>query len=120
MATMTQMAEAISRARPANDEDREILVEASGILSGEQLLKVGQVAEMLGVTSPGTIRNWLEEGYFGGDVLRTANGTRLFRLADVLAVKERMAKTRAENEAGVVEFTDYGERGPKRYRRRAR
>lgn len=117
MATMMEMAEAVRRARPASHEDADILVEASGILAGEQLLKVGQVANILGVSSPSTVRNWLERGYFAGTVLRTDDGTRLFRLEDVLAVKARMQLTRDENEAGVVEFTDYGDRGPKRYKR---
>lgn len=120
MATMAQMATVVARAHPATTEDREILVEASEILSGQKLLKVGKVVEMLGVSSPSTIRNWLEEGYFGDDVIRTENGTRLFRLADVLAAKARMEQTLAENAAGTVEFTDYGDRGPRRYRRRSR
>ncbi len=119
MATMAQMAAVVARAHPATDGDREILVEVSEMLNGQKLLKVGKVAEMLGVSSPTTIRNWLERGYFGGDVIRTEDGTRLFRLSDVLAAKTRMEQTRAENEAGVVEFTDLGDRAPRRYLRRS-
>lgn len=118
MATLTRMADAVARAHPASDEDREILVEAAELLSGRRYLKVGEVADMLGVSSPGTIRNWLEKGRFGPNVLRSEDGTRLFRLEDVQAVQRRMEQTRSENERGEIEFTDYGNRGPRRYRRR--
>jgi hypothetical protein len=107
MATLARMATAVASAHPASEEDREVLVEAVELLSGERYLKVGEVALMLGVSSPGTIRNWLDRGHFGQDILRTDDGTRLFRLEDVIAVKGRMAQTRSENESGDLDIPDY-------------
>jgi len=118
MATLADMAAVVARAEPAYAEDREILVETYELLRGNRYLKVGEVAGMVGA-SPGTVRNWLEKGYFGRNVYRSDDGTRLFRIQDVQAVIDRMERTRAENENGIVDIPDLGDRGPRRYRRRA-
>jgi len=42
MATMAQMATVVARAHPATTEDRQILVEASEILSGQKAPQSGE------------------------------------------------------------------------------
>lgn len=111
MTPLAVLARAVAEATPATQEQEAQLQEAAAILSGETFLSVSDVAERLGVSSPTTIHNWLEKGYFPG-ATRTAGGHRRFRLADVVAVEERMRLTDAENEAGDLDFPDYGEEDP--------
>ena len=111
MTDLAGMAAAVARAHPATEADRRDLAAASAVLSGNRLLRVSEVARILGVSSATTVRNWLEQGQFPGAV-RTTGGHRLFRLEDVLAVKERMDLTRVENAAGRVEFDDFGDVDP--------
>jgi predicted DNA-binding transcriptional regulator AlpA len=120
MSTLKEMAIAVARAVPDRAEDAAILRYAADLLAGQQLLKVGEVAKILGVSSPTTIRNWLERGAFGADTIRSADGTRWFRMADVMAVKSRMEQTDVENEAGNIEFPDYGDEDPYAERRHDR
>jgi excisionase family DNA binding protein len=79
---------------------------------GDRQLKVAEVAKILGVSSPQTIRNWLEEGVFPGVDRRTVGGHRRFRLEDVCAVMARMAHTAAENDAGSLVIEDFGDEDP--------
>lgn len=108
IAEIAEIAEAMTRATPASDEDRALLERGRELMVGSRTLSVGAVARMLGVSSPTTIRNWLEQGVFPR-VERTPGGHRRFNLADVMAVKARMEKTKAENEAGIIEIPEYGD-----------
>lgn len=61
-------------------------------------------AKLLGVSSPNTVKNWLEGGHFPG-AYRTMGGSKMgghwrFPRADVLAVKARMEALREKNRAG--------------------
>jgi excisionase family DNA binding protein len=106
----------MTRATPASEEDRALLERGHDLMVGARTLSVGAVAKMLGVSSPTTIRNWLEQGVFPG-VERTPGGHRRFNLADVMVVKARMEKTKAQNEAGIIEIPEYGD-GEDPYARR--
>jgi excisionase family DNA binding protein len=111
MTALATLATAVARATPATPEDKARLQEVERLLNGEKLMTVSAVARMLGVSSPTTIHNWLEKGYFPG-VVRTAGRQRRFRLADVLAVQEQIRKTEAHNASGHLEFPDFGDEDP--------
>jgi excisionase family DNA binding protein len=100
-----------TNARAATPEDKARLQEVEQLLCGEKLMSVSAVARMLGVSSPTTIHNWLEKGYFPGAV-RTAGRQRRFRLADVLAVQEQIRQTETRNASGHLEFPDFGDEDP--------
>jgi excisionase family DNA binding protein len=117
MTALSTLAEAAGRAADRCPSERPYLDEIRAMLSGERLLTVGQVAEILGVSSPTTVRNWLERGQFPG-VLVTSGGHRRFRLADVLAVRGRMDLTTAENASGIYTDADAGDEDPYATKRR--
>lgn len=108
--TLDELATAVGRAIPAAPEDEPKLAEARAILSGEKLLSVGQVADLLGIGSPTTVRNWLENGYFPNAV-RTAGGHRRFRLEDVLKVEASLVRRRRGDDS-VPAVTDLGDIDP--------
>lgn len=58
--------------------------------TGENLLRLGEVAEILGV-SPETVRNWTASGKLAA--LRTPGRHRYYKRADVDAVMERIGHT---------------------------
>jgi hypothetical protein len=109
--TLDELATAVSRATPATPDDAPRLQEATALLSGEKLLSVGQVTELLGISSPTTVRNWLEGGYFP-NATRTAGGHRRFPLKDVLRVEAMIARTRAANASDRASVTDLGDVDP--------
>ena len=111
MTALATLATAVARATPATPQDKARLEEVERLLNGESLLTVSAVARMLGVSSPTTIHNWLEKGYFPGAV-RTVGRQRRFRLADVLAVQEEIRATEARNASGHLEFADFGDEDP--------
>ena len=63
------------------------------------MLKTTEVAKMLGVSSPNTVKNWLEGGAFPG-ATKTLGGHWRFPLKDVEAVKARMEWVREKNAKG--------------------
>lgn len=107
--TLAELANAVARAQPATPEDAPRLARAEEILSGRKLLTVGQVAEILGVKSPSTVRNWLENGYFP-NADRTAGGHRRFRIGDVLEIADRLEQERQGGDERPV--TDLGDVDP--------
>lgn len=108
--TLAELATAVARAQPATPEDAPKLARAEAILSGKKLLTVGQVAEILGIKSPSTVRNWLENGYFP-DAGRTAGGHRRFLISDVLEIEARLERSRQDAE-GDRPVTDLGDVDP--------
>lgn len=62
-------------------------------------LTSGQAATLLGVSSPNTVKNWLEAGHFPG-AFKTAGGHWRFLRKEVEAAKERMDALREKNRAG--------------------
>lgn len=59
-------------------------------------LSTGQAASLLGVSSPNTVKNWLEAGHFPG-AFKTAGGHWRFLRSEVEEVKERMNALRERN-----------------------
>lgn len=59
-------------------------------------LRSGEVAELLGVSSVNTVKNWLEGGDFPG-AYRTRGGQWRFPKDEVLALKKRMEDLRSKN-----------------------
>jgi len=57
----------------------------------QEYLTSTQAARVLGVSSPTTVKNWLEGGRFPG-ALRTPGGHWRFPLSEVLAVRDAMAR----------------------------
>jgi hypothetical protein len=68
-------------------------------------LTVAEVMEVLGVTSPDTIRNWLQGGAFPG-AEKAPDGHWYFPLEDVETVKIRMEWVREKNSKGDLELPD--------------
>ena len=62
-------------------------------------LTSGQAAQLLGVSSANTVKNWLEAGQFPG-AFKTAGGHWRFPLDEVEAVKARMDALREKNSRG--------------------
>jgi hypothetical protein len=70
-------------------------------------LTVKQVAAALDITSPATIRNWLEYGSFPRTIGR--GRWRLFHRSGVRLAMERIAQIEADNAAGNLAIPDYDE-----------
>jgi excisionase family DNA binding protein len=81
------------------------------VLTIPQWLTSKEAADLLGVASPTTVKNWLEGGHFPGS-RRTAGGHWRFLLADVLAVKHSMEDVRGLNRLGEVRVVDLGDQDP--------
>lgn len=64
-----------------------------------------QAAALLGVSSPNTVKSWLEGGAFPG-AFQTPGGHWRFPLEDVLAAKERMEELRDRNRRGDLSPSD--------------
>ena len=64
-----------------------------------QHLTTTKVAEMLGVSSPNTVKNWLEGGHFPG-AFKTLGGHWRFPVDEVLAMQERLRELTEKNRAG--------------------
>ena len=69
---------------PADSPAVVELSEALHALGGDEFLRVGTAAEMLGVASKDTVKNWAKAGRFPG-ARKTEGGQWLFPLEEVLA-----------------------------------
>lgn len=106
------LAEALQHLRPdAPEELRRKLADLEHSLMMPSWLTSAETAELLGVSSPNTIKNWLESGHFPG-ARRTPGGHWRFLLADVLSVKRRMEDVRAANASGALEPPDFEDDEP--------
>jgi len=93
--------------KPLYDDVTSALAEAGRLdlvrrldaLRSRAVLSSGQAAALLGVSSPNTVKNWLEAGYFPS-AFQTAGGHWRFHRDEVLAVKARMEDLRAKNRSG--------------------
>ncbi len=70
-----------------------------------EVLTTCQAAELLGISSPSTIRNWLEGGHFPGASL-TPEGYWEFTLAGVLEAKACMSVIQEKNRTGDLSLPD--------------
>jgi excisionase family DNA binding protein len=66
---------------------------------GAKDLTSREAAEVLGVSSPNTVKNWLNGGYFPG-AYKTPGGHWRFPRAEVLATKAAMDELRRRNRDG--------------------
>lgn len=66
-------------------------------LRAKETLTSTQAADVLGVSSANTVKNWLKGGHFPG-AFKTSGGHWRFLRSEVLAVRERMADLRLRNE----------------------
>lgn len=93
--------------KPLYDEVRSALVDAGRQDLAKKLvpfrprkaLTSGQAAAVLGVSSPNTVKNWLEAGQFPG-ATQTAGGHWRFPVEEVEAVKARMDALAERNRRG--------------------
>ncbi len=93
--------------KPLYDEVRAALQDAGRQDLARQLvpfrprkaLTSGQAAELLGVSSPNTVKNWLEAGQFRG-AYQTAGGHWRFPVEEVEAVKARLDALAERNRRG--------------------
>ena len=65
-------------------------------------LTSGEAADILGVSSPTTVKNWLESGMFPG-AFQTKGGHWRFPKKEVEEARSRMKALREKNEAGDIE-----------------
>lgn len=85
-----------SRAHRSDVHARTTLPENTNTPRGDKWLTSKEAAELLGVRSPNTIKNWLEGGSFPS-AMRTPGGHWRFSELEVLDVKHRMQELREKN-----------------------
>lgn len=68
-------------------------------VSQDQVLTSVQAAEVLGVSSPNTVKNWMENGMFPG-AYKTRGGHWRFPRSEVERVREQMTKLQEKNAKG--------------------
>lgn len=105
--------------RPLYDDVRTTLLEAGRKDLADKLrayrpknaLTSGQAAELLGVSSPNTVKNWLEGGYFP-NAYQTPGGHWRFPREDVAAVKARMDELAERSRTGDLTPPDLDDDAP--------
>jgi excisionase family DNA binding protein len=76
-------------------------------------LSSGQAAALLGVSSPNTVKNWLESGHFPG-AFKTTGGHWRFLRAEIEAVRARMDVLRDRNRRGELMPPEHDDDDPPR------
>jgi excisionase family DNA binding protein len=71
----------------------------------QEVLTSRQAADLLGVSSANTVKNWLKGGFFDG-AYQTPGGHWRFPKAEVLEVKRRMEALHAKNQRGDFALLD--------------
>lgn len=74
-------------------------------LTSEEILTSKEVATILEITSPITIRNWIEGGHFPGS-FPSGDGRHFYPLSFVKEVKRWMKELRNKNTRREVEIED--------------
>lgn len=62
----------------------------------DEMLTSGKAAELLGITSTNTVKNWLKGGYFPG-AYKTPGGHWRFPRSEVESVRKRLGELRQRN-----------------------
>lgn len=88
--------------------ERKDLVDRLNEHRQQDVLTSGQAASLLGVSSPNTVKNWLEAGHFPG-AFTTAGGHWRFPREEVLAVRARMDTLRDKSRRGDLTPPDTGD-----------
>jgi hypothetical protein len=86
---------------PADAPATATLRELARLLRDNGTLSAGETAQLLGVRSANTVKNWLQSGAFPG-ATRTQGGHWRFPLEEVLKVKAQIRDVRARNAAGDI------------------
>lgn len=97
---------------PACRSDANELRSQSQRPTEDRWLRSSEVARLLGVSSPNTIKNWFEGGHFPGAVQKTFGGHWRFLERDVLEMKRRMEELHERNRKGDHEHSDIGDDEP--------
>ncbi len=84
---------------------RPDLIEQLAALLPKATLTSTEAAELLGLSSPNTVKNWLAGGHFPG-AYQTRGGHWRFPRAEVEAVKQRMVDLRERNHRGDLALPD--------------
>ncbi|MBW1688437.1 MAG: helix-turn-helix domain-containing protein [Deltaproteobacteria bacterium] len=74
----------------------DLVARLDDALRAKETLTSKQAAELLGVSSANTVKNWLKGGHFPG-AFQTPGGHWRFLRAEVLAVRDRMNELRDKN-----------------------
>lgn len=99
------------REASASSRDKDLarkLEQLAALFEHQEMLTAAQAAELLGVSSTNTVKNWLKGGSFPG-ATKTKGGHFRFPLDEVLAAKEEMQRRRDLNRSGKLEIPDLGD-----------
>lgn len=102
----TLIAEVKRVLRDAGRED--LATKLDECVESDELLTTGQAAELLGVSSRNTVKNWLEAGAFPG-AYKTQGGHWRFPRHEVEATLDRMNVLRQKNLQGEASIPDEDE-----------
>ena len=111
MTSLSTLATVVARATPATKEDQAQLKEAAELLTGDRLLASATWLGYLGFPHQLRSTTGLRRATFQARLELSVVSAR-FPLADVLAVKDDIRQTRAENASGHLEIGDYGDEDP--------
>ena len=101
---------ALNRAGEKNLAARFLRALEGGKAEAPEVLTSRQAADLLGVSSANTVKNWLQGGFFPG-AYQTPGGHWRFPRAEVLEAKRRMEELRAQNQRGDFTLPDTDDEG---------
>lgn len=78
----------------------------------EEWLSAPDAAKLLGISSPNTLKSWVNAGHFPGDVRKTPTGRWGFNRRDVLELKRRMEELHRRNRSRDLMPPDGGDEEP--------
>jgi hypothetical protein len=97
---------------PVSSPERSDLADLRELLADRKPLTAPEAAHELGLSSPQTVKNWLESGMFPG-AYQTSGGHWRFPLEEVLRVRREMQETRDRNTAGKYRLKNAGRYEPR-------
>lgn len=78
-------------------------------VAGDEWVSAPAAAKLLGLSSPNTLKNWVNGGHFPGEVSKTLGKHWRFRKADVFELLHRMKERDARNRRGDLAPPDLGD-----------
>lgn len=100
----------VERLKMASANAESSRAEGASELVEDDALTSGEAANILGVSSINTVKNWLEGGFFPG-AYKTAGGHWRFPRSEVEAVALQMKNLSDRNERGELSPPDHDEPG---------